>query len=86
MLATGNTVYLHTAGIVEMSSRRMGNRSKTLLKKGQTLGEHAILDGEPAAETCVAGSPVVALLVNRSVNTKQSLPASPVLWLQALPH
>lgn len=49
-----------------MSSRRMGNRSKTLLKKGQTLGERAILDGEPAGETCMAGSPVVTLLVNRS--------------------
>ena len=52
-------------GIVESSSRRMGNRSKTLLKKGQSLGERAILEGEPAGESCTAGSPVVALIVNR---------------------
>ena len=54
-----------SAGIVESSSRRMGNRSKTLLKKGQCLGERAILEGEPAAESCTAGSPVMALIVNR---------------------
>lgn len=54
-----------SAGIVESSSRRMGNRSKTLLKKGQCLGERAILEGEPAAESCSAGSPVLALIVNR---------------------
>lgn len=53
------------AGIVESSSRRMGNRSKTLLKKGQCLGERAILEGEPAAESCTAGSPVLALIVDR---------------------
>ena len=55
------------AGAVEASSRRMGNRSKSLLKKGQCLGEHAILEGEPAGETCSAGSPVLALIVNRQV-------------------
>ena len=55
----------HAAGIVEASSRRMGNRSKSLLKKGQSLGERAILEGEPAGETCSAGSPVLALIVNR---------------------
>ena len=44
----------------------MGNRSKSLLKKGQSLGERAILEGEPAAESCTAGSPVLALIVNRS--------------------
>ncbi len=43
----------------------MGNRSKSLLKKGQSLGERAILEGEPAGETCSAGSPVLALIVNR---------------------
>ena len=53
------------AGVVEASSRRMGNRSKSLLKKGQSLGERAILEGEPAGETCSAGSPVLALIVNR---------------------
>lgn len=53
------------AGVVEASSRRMGNRSKSLLKKGQCLGERAILEGEPAGETCSAGSPVLALIVNR---------------------
>lgn len=61
------------AGIVEVSSRRMGNRSKTLLKKGQTMGERAILDGEPAAETCMAGSHIVALLVNRFVSASTVL-------------
>ena len=55
------------AGIVESSSRRMGNRSKSLLKKGQSLGERAILEGEPAAESCTAGSPVLALIVNRYI-------------------
>ncbi len=54
-----------SAGIVESSSRRMGNRSKTLLKKGQSLGERAILEGEPAGESCTASSPVLALIVNR---------------------
>jgi len=43
----------------------MGNRSKSLLKKGQSLGERAILEGEPAGETCSASSPVLALSVNR---------------------
>ncbi|KAL0038215.1 hypothetical protein WJX79_008569 [Trebouxia sp. C0005] len=57
--------YLILSGIVEASSRRMGNRSKSLLKKGQSLGERAILEGEPAGETCSAGSPVLALIVNR---------------------
>lgn len=56
---------INPAGIVESSSRRMGNRSKTLLKKGQCLGERSILEGEPAAESCTAGSPVLALTVNR---------------------
>jgi len=49
----------------------MGNRSKSLLKKGQSLGERAILEGEPAAETCSAGSPVLALIVNRQAPHKQ---------------
>ena len=43
----------------------MGNRSKALVKKGQCLGERAILEGEPAIESCSAGSPVLALVVNR---------------------
>ena len=63
--ACGEMCNVLPAGIVESSSRRMGNRSKTLLKKGQCLGERAILEGEPAAESCTAGSPVMALIVNR---------------------
>ncbi|KAA6418998.1 MAG: hypothetical protein FRX49_11101 [Trebouxia sp. A1-2] len=62
--------YLILSGIVEASSRRMGNRSKSLLKKGQSLGERAILEGEPAGETCSAGSPVLALIVNRQAPHK----------------
>ena len=52
-------------GIVEAASRRAGHNSKHILKKGQCFGDKAILSGEPAQESTIAGSTLLLLTIAR---------------------
>ena len=51
------------AGVVEASVRKLGQRTKAILKKGHCFGEKAILAGESAQDTCITGSTLVVLSV-----------------------
>ncbi|KAK9818060.1 hypothetical protein WJX72_006426 [[Myrmecia] bisecta] len=55
--------YLILNGIVEVATRRLGHRSKTVKKKGETFAETCLLTGEPSTETITTYSKCIFLTV-----------------------